>query len=414
MLTREHAIAAYEAGRILPDRLLRNTHRAYLDYAERMLAVYRQGIGRTRRELHRAVQAVFAEADDCPTRRIEAFCKLLDERAAYQQDRRHRAAALRCEVFRLAAPLHPLVRKADRLFEHEEARAKAEIAARLGRTWQSIEEELFADVIEFHRLLKFEGYEDGTALLARYNVAQVQAALYNAVSMTVWASEDFKTILRYAKLARLMHTIVRSGAGRYCFQFDGPASVLRQTRRYGVGMARFLPALIACRGWRMHAVVRTRRRGWNVSLDLSSADGLTSHLPPPAEFDSSVEEAFAAKWGSEKREGWSLVREGEILQHKQRVFVPDFVFRHDGRTVLMEIVGFWTPEYLQAKLETLQAFQDHRILLAVARPAAQDAALSALPGEVIPYKTALRLDEVLERLRRAEGGGRKDEGGGLV
>ena len=37
MLTRELAIAAYDAGRILPDRLLRKTHRPYLDYAERML-----------------------------------------------------------------------------------------------------------------------------------------------------------------------------------------------------------------------------------------------------------------------------------------------------------------------------------------------------------------------------------------
>ena len=404
MLTRELAIAAYSDGRILPDRLLRKTHRPYVDYAERMLAVYRDGIGRTRRELHRAVQAVFAEADDCPTRRIEAFCKLLDERATYQQDRGKRAAALRREVFRMAAPLHPLVRKADRLFEHEEVRAKREIAARLGRPWKEIEQELFADVIEFHRLAAFEGYPDGVALLARYNVAQVQAALYGAVSMTVWAGEDFKTIVRYAKLARLMHTIVRSGEGRYCFHFDGPASVLRQTRRYGVAMARFLPALLACRGWRMHAVVRTRRRGWNVSLDLSSADGLTSHLPAPAEFDSSVEEAFAAKWGDEKRDGWLLVREGEILHQKQKVFVPDFVFRHDdGRTVLMEIVGFWTPEYLQAKLETLRTFQHHRILLAVARPAAkaaaQDGIVSALPGEVIPYKTVLLLDDVLERLK---------------
>ena len=409
MLTRELAIAAYDSGRILPDRLLRKTHGPYLDYAERMLCVYRHGIGRTRRELHRGVQAVLAEAEDCPVRRIAALCKLLDERSVYQQDRRRRAAALRREVFHMAATLHPLVRKADRLFEHEEARAKAEIAARLDRPWKDVEQELFADVIEFHRLAKFEGYPDGAALLARYNIAQVQAALYGAVSMTVWANEDFKTILRYAKLARLMHAIVRSGDGQYCLRFDGPASVLRETRRYGVAMARFLPALVACRGWRMHAVVRTRRRGWSVSLDLSSADGLTSHLPAPAEFDSNVEEAFAAKWGAEKRDGWLLVREGEMLHHKQKVFVPDFAFRHDdGRTVLMEIVGFWTPEYLQAKLETLRTFRDHRILLAVARPAAkgdwlrrlEQVPLSLDAGEVIPYKTAILLDDVLERLKR--------------
>ncbi len=400
MLTRQLAIADYDAGRILPDRLTRQLHRQYLDYAERMLHVYRNGVGRTRRELHRAVWTVFAEEEDCPARRIDAFCKLLDDVSAYQRDRRGRAAALRREVFRLAAAKHPLVRRADRLFESEEAVVKRDIASQLGRPWREIDKELFADVIEFHRLAKFDGYADGRALLARYNVAQVQAALFGAVSMTVWATDDFKTILRYAKLARLMHTITRTGAGRYCIRFDGPASVLRRTRRYGAAMARFLPALIACRGWRMHAVIRTRR-GFSVSLDLSHTDGLNSHLPPPDAFDSSVEEAFAKKWGADKRNGWQLVREGEILHHRQKAFVPDFVFRHDdGRSVLMEIVGFWTPEYLQAKVQTLRTFADKRILLAVADQAKD--AVAELPTDVVTYKTALRIDDVLQRLNPAD------------
>ena len=49
MLTRELAIAEYDRGRILPDRLTRRTHRPYIDYADRMLAAYRDGLGRTRR-----------------------------------------------------------------------------------------------------------------------------------------------------------------------------------------------------------------------------------------------------------------------------------------------------------------------------------------------------------------------------
>lgn len=402
MLTRELAIADYDAGRIMPDRLTWGLHRQYLGYAERMLDVYRNGIGRTRRELHRAVWAVFADEEDCPKRRIDSFCKLLDDASTYQRDARGRAATLRRKVFQLAAERHPLVRQADRLFDHEEARVKAEIATRLGRCWNEIDGELFADVIEFHRLAEFAGYPDARALLARYNVAQVQVALFDAVSMSVWATEDFKTVLRYAKLARLMHTIVRTGTGRYCFRFDGPASVLRQTRRYGVAMARFLPALIACRGWRMHAVIRTRRRGFHVSLDLSTEDGLHSHLPAPEQFDSLVEEAFAEKWGPEKRNGWLLDREGEILHCRQKVFVPDFVFRHDdGRTVLMEIVGFWTPEYIQAKVQTLRTFEDHRILLAVAGPARQ--MITELSAEAIPFKSALRIKDVLDRLEPPAG-----------
>src|SRR5207302_9337790 len=123
---------------------------------------------------------------------------------------------------------------------------------------------------------------------------------------------------------------------------DGPASILRSTRRYGVALARFIPALIACRGWRMHALLRTPRRGWSVGFDLSPEDGLTSHLPAPSEFDSSVEEDFARRSGPEPRQGWTLVREGAVLHQGQKAFVPDFVFRHDdGRSVFLEIVGFW-------------------------------------------------------------------------
>jgi predicted nuclease of restriction endonuclease-like RecB superfamily len=400
VLTRDQAITEFDFARstVIPDRLTTAAHGRYLNYAERMIAIYRQGTGRTRRDLHRAVSDVFADEPDCPQRRIDAFCKLLDDAGSFAHDSRGQAAKLRREVFRLAAPRHPLVRASDRLFENGEARVKLEIGVTLGRPWPDIEAGLFADIIEFHRLERFDGFADGRALLSRYNVAQVQAALLDAQSMSVWALADFKTILRYAKLARLMHTILRLESGEYLFRFDGAASVVRETRRYGAALARFLPALIACRGWRMHAVIESRHAGWKMSLDLAASDGLTSHLPPPEEFDSQIEADFAAKWGTDPRDGWTLIREGEILHQGQKVFVPDFVFRHtDGRTVLLEIVGFWTPEYLEAKLATLRRFGQTPILLAVAEPLRRG--LPALPNVIVPYKTALKIKNVLERLR---------------
>jgi uncharacterized protein len=395
MLTRALAIFGFEPGRIVPDRLTQRRHAHYLAHAERMLKVYRTGIGRTRRELHHALDRVFAKEADCPPRRTAAFAKLLDDVSVYDDDGRAHAAELRQEVFRLAAVAHPLVSAADRQFLHEEASVKADVARRLGRTWQDIDDALFADVAECHRLVGFNGYEDGPALLSRYNVAQAQVVLFDALSMTVWSTEDFKTILRYAKLAGLMHGIRRTSAG-YEFRFDGPASLLHATRRYGVAMACFLPALIACRGWRMHAVIRTRR-GRTVGFDLSPADGLTSHLPPPEAFDSHVEEDFARQWGAEPRDGWTLVREGEILHQGQKVFVPDFAFRHgDGRSALLEIAGFWTPEYIEAKLRTLQTFAGHDILLALGAAPAKH--LKEPPPDAICFKSRLQVRQVLERL----------------
>jgi len=411
MLTSEQSIVEYRAGRVVPDRLTQKTHRHYVEYAERMLAVYRDGLGRQRRELHRQIEQVFADEPDCPVRRIEAFCKLLDDASVFQADTSGKAAKLRLEVFSKAARLHPLVQAPDRLFEHDEGAAKSQLAEELGTPWEAIEQRLYADVMAYQQLEEFTGYPDAAAFLSRYNVAQLQACLYRAESMTVTATRDLKTIIRYAKLAKLLHEIVRvegvppSERGRdardtstYRLTFSGPASVLRETRRYGVNFARFLPALLACKGWKMEAVVRTP---WKTpaKLVISEEDRFQSHLPAPEEFDSSLEQSLADKFGP-TRDGWQLIREGDILHEHQKTFIPDFTFRHeDGTEVFLEIVGFWTPEYLALKRQTLHQFRQHRILLAVPQSSIREGA--SITDHVLVYKTALKLPPLLAALEAA-------------
>ena len=397
MLTSEQSIVEFKSGRVVPDRLTQSTHRHYTKYAGKMLSVYRNGIGRQRRELHRQVESVFADEPDCPVRRIQAFCKLLDAKSIFQSDPEGKAAKLRLEIFSEAARFHPLVKETDRLFEHDGKKIKARLADEIGTPWEQIERSLYSDVLSFQRLEQFDGYPNASALLSRYNVAQLQACLYRAENMIVSATDDFKTILRYAKLAHLLHDIVRLGPSRYRITFSGPASVSRRTRRYGVNFAKFLPALLACKGWKMTASLKTP---WNqpAKFVLSDKDGFRSHLPSPDEFDSTVEESFAAKFGA-KRNGWQLIREGEILHHYQKTFVPDFTFRHeDGTEVLLEIVGFWTPQYLAHRRETLRQFRNHRILIAVPEKSLRQGA--NIGKNVLVYKTALKLPPLLETLEK--------------
>jgi len=402
MLTSEHAIVEFKADRALPDRLTQKNHRHYLDYAERMLSIYRHGLHRQRRHLHRAVETIFSDEPDCPPRRIHAFCKLLDDQSTFQSDTRGATARLRLEVFTAAAACHPLVQQPDRLFEHEHIQAKNQIAADLNVSRDDLERRLYADVIPFQRLAAFAGYPDAAALLARYNVAQLQAALYRAQIVTVIATEDFKTILRYAKLARLLHEIETLGPSQYRMIFSGPTSELRQTRRYGVNFARFLPALLACRGWRMKAQLQTPW-GTTATLQISENDGFSSHLPPPNEFDSSLEQSLAQNFG-DCRDGWRLTREGKILFERQTAFIPDFVFRHDdGAEVLLEIVGFWTPEYLEHKRQVIRKFHQHKLLLAVPKKSLRP---GATPGDnILVYQNKISIKSLLELLEKTRTGG---------
>ena len=94
-----------------------------------------------------------------------------------------------------------------------------------------------------------------------------------------------------------------------------------------------------------------------------------------------------------------MSREGEILHERQRTFVPDFVFRHDnGTEVLLEIVGFWTPEYLAHRRSVLQQFRRHQILMAVPERSVRDGA--HIGANVLVYKTALKIKPLMDALER--------------
>jgi len=184
--------------------------------------------------------------------------------------------------------------------------------------------------------------------------------------------------------------------GGYRFAFDGPNSVLRRTHAYGVDFAKFLAALVQAREWAMTAEI-VLRKGWRpLTFRLSSSDGLRSRLPAPALFDSALEETFARKFGTE-RDGWRLKREAVILEAGGALLVPDFVFVHeDGTEVALEIVGYWTPEYLSAKLKKVARVEAPHLIVAVRKTLAVQA--GELPVPALPFSTGIRLGDLMPRL----------------
>ena len=64
----------------------------------------------------------------------------------------------------------------------------------------------------------------------------------------------------------------------------------------------------------------------------------------------------------------------------------------------MEIIGFWTPEYIDARLKTLDVFRDTPILLAIHESTSHHFAKSAAAALIVTYKTVLLLKPVLEVL----------------
>ncbi len=377
-------------------------------FLEGALAVYRARLGHARGHVRNAARLAL---EGLRPDRIEPVVKLLDDMATYEWPSPGRAAGRRVEVFERAAAGHPLL---------EAAAVRSVLGAAFApppTDHATAVAALYADYPEFHRLVAVPTDYTAPALRADYDLAQAQALLYSATRVTVEAGRDFKHILRYARLARLLYRVERLGGGAtagspwdrvgstvgawraadtYRFVLDGPSSILRRTRAYGVDFARFLAALVRLGDWRLRADIELRR-GWRpLSFALTSADALGQRLAAPPEFDSDLEAAIARKFGH-ARGGWTLVREGAVLEAGGSLIVPDFVFHHeDGTTVALEIVGYWTPEYLADKLKRLAAVREMNLIVAVPRALAVRA--GTLPASVLPFKRRLLLRDLMPHL----------------
>ena len=153
---------------------------------------------------------------------------------------------------------------------------------------------------------------------------------------------------------------------------------------------------------------------------LDHTSSLHSHFKRSGEFDSRLEADFAnefeQKIGS-KRGHWHLTRESEVLLLGNTVMVPDFVLidnEDENRRIMIELVGFWHPQYLRRKVEKVRAANcAHLLLLVYEGLNITEEAFQDTAGEVIFFKQKPVLKEVMrtveEMAERVYGPRRKPE-----
>lgn len=257
------------------------------------------------------------------------------------------------------------------------------------------------------------------SLIARYNLELARAALYWADQMTVHIYDGFKDFWKFVKLFKLMFegTVIaaeRSSEGsiRHRFQgynvmLDGPISpFVAATTRYGRQLGAFLPALFLGSRWRMWATVRVPNFRKRLVYYLDDSVDLVSHFKASGEFDSKMEANFATEFHEkfgDARGQWLLTREDEVILLGDTVMIPDFALTHkkDGRRAVIEIVGFWHPEYLERKIAKAKAANRQDLILLVyegvnlGRERLQD-----VPAQVLYFKNKPVLKEVMAVVER--------------
>jgi hypothetical protein len=114
-----------------------------------------------------------------------------------------------------------------------------------------------------------------------------------------------------------------------------------------------------------------------------------------------LEASFAERWQKTKTE-WHLEREIDLIPIPGSVMIPDFRLVHpDGRTFLLEIVGYWRPEYLKKKFSQVRQADRTDLILAISERLNLDKAgvnFRETPARLVWFKDKLSPKAVLEAL----------------
>ncbi len=282
-----------------------------------------------------------------------------------------------------------------------------ELKRKVSRT--EIERGLYADLQENRILTEFDP-PIPDALIHRYNLSQVQGIFYRASNIVINAHRndpgEYKLLFRYLKLFQLMAYIEGDSDTGFTITIDGPASLFKASTRYGLSLAKMIPALLHVSKWSLQAKLQQKDPySGNIKTGrfalTSDRCYLVTHYPPGKPYDSMLEASFAKSWAKAKTE-WRLEREVDLVPLPGSVMIPDFRLVHpDGRDFLLEIVGYWRPEYLKKKFYQVRNSDVTNLILAVSERLNLEKAgvkFTDLPNRVIWFKNKLQPKAVLEVL----------------
>ncbi|MEP7287199.1 MAG: DUF790 family protein [Chloroflexota bacterium] len=281
-------------------------------------------------------------------------------------------------------------------------------AAKLKLSPKALETALFADRPAEYLLTDIGSVWTPDGLLARYNLELSRGVLYWSSKMHLSVHDNYKDLWRYLKLFKLMFEArpIADGGG-YSLDLDGPISpFVASTTRYGRQFAAFLPALLLCERWQMTADVRPPMSASDLIYQMDDSTTLRSHFKRSGLFDSQLESDFAAEFEAKfggQRGKWQLTREDEVLLLGDTVMIPDFALTHksDGRRVLIELVGFWHPDYLRRKVEKVRAANRRDLLLVVYEGVNLTAEkLHDIPNEVVYFKNKPVLKDIMAAVEK--------------
>ncbi|MDP2215910.1 MAG: DUF790 family protein [Methanolobus sp.] len=339
MLTSDLLVTKSYKGKIEP--VYAKLDRTKLEIAGSLIDIFQKHVGKTYGELSEELEGI----EELDFRLIRGLSQILKRKCVIEMDASIDPSTARKMVFEDCKGAVFDIIERDKVINR--------VAGKLSVKPDELEKVLWADMEENSIIKEFQTItpED---LLRQYNLSLTQTLLFKATGMEIQIEDNFQEVFWKIKKFGLMYSIED---GR--IYLDGAVSLFKLTERYGTSLAKLLPTIMKCKKWSLKASIlkktMTGKRIYDFTLDNTrpifdiepdSNSGLET-------FDSAIEKEFSLLSFND----WHVKRESAVLKAGQYAFIPDFSLEKDGKKIYVEIIGFWTPEYLKKKIQKINLLE---------------------------------------------------------
>lgn len=384
MLTSDLLITRTSKGKIEPVYALLD-HES-LEIASSVIGVFHVHVGRTYGELIEEVRGF----EEINYRLVGGLAQILERRCIIDTDSVIDPIAARRAVFEESRGFITC--------NDDRKAALDKVSRKLSIEPDDLEKALFADQEENLVIKKFQTItpED---LLKEYNLSLAQTLLFKATGMEIQIENNYQRVFWKIKQLGLMYSILDGK-----IYLDGPVSLFKLTEKYGTAFAKLLPTVIMSNRWSLKASILRKtsqgKRLYDFTLDHSKKGifGIETGFKERVGFDSAIEKEFYQLGFS----GWTVRREPTVLRAGQYAFIPDFSLERNGTKVYVEIIGFWTPEYLKNKIQKINQLKELESIILLVNRKLGCSGSEFKTDNLIFYDRKIPHLEVVKILRRYE------------
>lgn len=269
----------------------------------------------------------------------------------------------------------------------------AAAAQALQTTPELVADSVWRDLPAERTVLLPHGRPSELAIAAEANLCIIRRALLRCHELRLEVSGNARGIVRTAALRGLLSVAHRQG-DRIALCISGPLAMFHRTTVYGRALGSLISQLAWCEQFLLEA--RCNIKGSEAMFRLQPP----LLLPPssrPQKYDSAVEARFERDM-ARGAPHWRVMREPCAVDAGTRLIFPDFLIEHrmnSSRRWWVEIVGYWTAEYLAHKLAAYRAANLPNVILCV--DAKRSLSERELPraARIVRFKKWVTVREVL-------------------